>query len=101
MTPAACSGPEPWRRNAFGLGLDSYHGTKCVYHTGSWAGDCGMLWLPEKQFGVAVFANGPGMDPGRMAFDIADICLAHRIAKGGADDGARPGSLAEATTQRR
>jgi CubicO group peptidase (beta-lactamase class C family) len=58
---------------AFGLGLDSFHGMKCVYHTGSWAGDCAMLWLPEKRFGVAVFANAPETNPGRIAFDIANI----------------------------
>jgi CubicO group peptidase (beta-lactamase class C family) len=59
----------------FGLGLGNYHGVRNVYHTGSWACDCGMIWFPDKRFGVAVFANGPGVDPGRMTYDIANIYL--------------------------
>ena len=59
----------------FGLGLDNHLGTKSVYHTGSWAGDCAMAWFPEKRFGVAVFANAPDMNPGRIAYDVANIYL--------------------------
>jgi len=59
----------------FGLGLDNYHGTKNVYHTGSWAGDCAVTWFPEKRFGVAVFANAPDTNPERIAYAVADIYL--------------------------
>jgi len=61
----------------FGLGLDTYRGLKNVYHTGSWAGDCAMTWFPERRLGVAVFANAPGTNPERIAYDIANIYLDH------------------------
>lgn len=59
----------------FGIGLDNHPGMKSIYHTGSWAGDCAMAWFPEKRFGVAVFANAPATNPGRIAYDIAHIYL--------------------------
>jgi CubicO group peptidase (beta-lactamase class C family) len=60
-----------------GLGLNNYHGTKSVYHTGSWAGDCAMAWFPERRFGVAVFANAPETNPERIAYDVANTYLEH------------------------
>jgi len=59
----------------FGLGLDNSPGKKSVYHTGSWAGDCAMVWFPEKRLGVAVFANAPATNPQRIAYDIAKVYL--------------------------
>jgi len=60
----------------FGIGLSEYHGTKRISHTGSWAGYRSIvMFVPEKDFAVAILANAANVNTSSLATKIADICL--------------------------
>ena len=60
----------------FGVGLGQYHGSKKISHTGSWAGYRSIvMFLPERDFAVAILANAANLNTSSLATKIADIYL--------------------------
>ena len=60
----------------FGVGLGQYHGSKKISHTGSWAGYRSIvMFVPEKDFAVAILANAANINTSSLATKIADIYL--------------------------
>jgi CubicO group peptidase (beta-lactamase class C family) len=60
----------------FGIGLSQYHGSKKISHTGSWAGYRSIvMFVPEKDFAVAILANAANVNTSSLATKIADIYL--------------------------
>jgi CubicO group peptidase (beta-lactamase class C family) len=60
----------------FGIGLSQYRGSKKVSHTGSWAGYRSIvMFVPEKDFAVAILANVANINTSSLATKIADIYL--------------------------
>jgi CubicO group peptidase (beta-lactamase class C family) len=60
----------------FGVGLGQYHGAKKISHTGSWAGYRSIvMFVPEKDFAVAILANTANLNTHNLATKIADIYL--------------------------
>lgn len=61
---------------AFGQDISTYKGIKTVAHSG---GDAGyrsyLLRFPEQRYSIVVLSNMGSFAPGRMAYQIADICL--------------------------
>jgi hypothetical protein len=69
---------------AFGLEISNYRGIKTIYHEGGWAGFRSVVVLfPEQKFSVVVLSNmALGVfNPAPYALQIADIYLAHQLAK--------------------
>jgi len=60
----------------FGVGLGEYHGARKISHTGSWAGYRSIvMFVPEKEFAVAILANAANINTSSLATKIADIYL--------------------------
>jgi len=60
----------------FGLGLGEYHGIRRITHGGSWAGYRSfMMWMPERRFGIAIFANTSDVDTYDLAMKITSLYL--------------------------
>ena len=60
----------------FGVGLGHYHGSRKISHTGSWAGYRSVvMFIPEKDFAVAILANVANINTSSLATKIADIYL--------------------------
>jgi len=67
---------------AFGLAMGIYKGLKTVGHGGSDAGyRSNILWFPDQKFGVVVLSNLGSFNPGGLARQIADICLADQLVQ--------------------
>lgn len=72
------------RPTSYGLGLvaGTYRGLPTLEHAG---GDAGyrahFLRFPEQRFAVAVFANFGEVQPGKLAHEVADICLAGLLSE--------------------
>ena len=65
---------------AFGVSHGEYRGQPTVSHSGGWASFATyVLHFPQQHFGVIVLANGGGINPGRAAFNVADIYLANEL----------------------
>jgi CubicO group peptidase (beta-lactamase class C family) len=66
---------------AFGLDIGAYRGLRRVAHSG---GDAGyrsyILWFPDEKFGVTVLSNLGSFNPGRLAYQVADLYLADKLA---------------------
>jgi CubicO group peptidase (beta-lactamase class C family) len=60
----------------FGVGLGQYRGSKKISHTGSWAGYRSIvMFIPEKDFAVAILANVANINTSSLATKIADVYL--------------------------
>ncbi|MGH7568308.1 MAG: serine hydrolase domain-containing protein [Gemmatimonadales bacterium] len=67
-------------RYAFGLTVDAYRGRRIVDHTGSYGGYVAdVLRFPDLRFSVACFCNSSGIQPSRLARQVADIYLAEQL----------------------
>ncbi len=76
-------------RYAFGLTVDQYRGRRIVDHPGSYGGYVAdALRFPELGFSVVCFCNSIGIQPSRLARQVADVYLA-----GQPDPAPRPDSL--------
>ncbi len=67
--------------NAYGFGLTAreWRGSDAIQHSGSDAGfRSHLLMIPEHGFGVAVLCSVP-CGPQRLAFEVADHCLADHL----------------------
>ncbi|WP_158640526.1 serine hydrolase domain-containing protein [Anseongella ginsenosidimutans] len=61
---------------AFGLVAGQYRGLKILDHSGSWASfNTFLLHFPEQGFSVVVLMNYSPANPGRLAYNIADLYL--------------------------
>jgi CubicO group peptidase (beta-lactamase class C family) len=61
---------------AFGIAHGVYRSVPLVNHSGSWAQFVTfVVHFPAQKFGVVVLANTSRVDPGRAAYDLADIFL--------------------------
>lgn len=71
---------------AFGLVAGKYRGLPTLEHAG---GDAGyrahFLRFPGERFAVAVFANFGEIQPGKLAHEVADLCLAGRFLDEGSE----------------
>ncbi len=64
---------------AFGVSHGDYRGQPTVSHSGGWASFATfVLHFPQQHFGVIVLSNG-GVNPGRAAFNLADIYLGNEL----------------------
>ena len=62
---------------AMGLRIGSHRGLRTVSHGGSWVGYLAqMVRFPDQRLTVIVLANQTGVDPTKLAFRAADLCLA-------------------------
>jgi CubicO group peptidase (beta-lactamase class C family) len=60
----------------FGIGLGQYHGSRKISHTGGWAGYRSIvMFIPEKEFAVAILSNAGNLNTTTLATKIADIYL--------------------------
>ena len=60
----------------FGIGLGQYHGSRKISHTGGWAGYRSIvMFIPEKEFAVAILSNPGNLNTTTFATKIADIYL--------------------------
>lgn len=61
---------------AFGQSIGDYKGLKTISHSG---GDAGyrsfLLRFPDQQYSIVVLSNMGSFVPGRLAYQIADVCL--------------------------
>jgi CubicO group peptidase (beta-lactamase class C family) len=65
---------------AFGVSHGEYRGQPTISHSGGWASFATyVLHFPQQRFGVVVFSNGGGINPGRAAFNLADIYLGEAL----------------------
>jgi CubicO group peptidase (beta-lactamase class C family) len=65
---------------ARGLVMGTYKGLKTVDHGGSDAGyRSHILRFPDQRFGVACLCNYGGLNPGALAYQVADIYLAGQL----------------------
>ena len=79
---------------AFGVSHGDYRGQPTISHSGGWASfSTYVLHFPQQHFGVIVFANGAAVNPGRAAFNIADIYLGNALGPA-----PRPNALASGQT---
>lgn len=66
---------------ARGVVVGTYRGLRTVDHSG---GDAGyrshLLRFPDQKFGVACLCNYGGINPGAMAYQVADIYLGSQLA---------------------
>ena len=61
---------------AAGLVIGKYHGVPVVQHGGGTAGYRGFLTrFPDQDLGVAVMCNVAGVNPGALAYEVADLYL--------------------------
>lgn len=71
----------------FGFITGSYRGLETAEHAG---GDAGyrayFLRFPGEQFAVAIFSNFSEVNPGKLAREVADICLAERFKSQGSEN---------------
>lgn len=66
---------------AFGVSHGEYRGLATVGHSGGWASFATYLvHFPQQRFGVIVLANSGTANPGRAAFEVADIYLERELA---------------------
>ena len=66
---------------AFGISHGEYRGQPTVAHSGGWASFATYLvHFPKQKFGVIVLGNSVIANPGRAAFEIADIYLDKDLA---------------------
>ena len=66
---------------AFGLGIGTYRGLQTINHSGSWASfKTFLLRFPEQHLSVVALMNYTPSDAGEVAFKIADIYLATKLA---------------------
>jgi len=66
---------------AFGIQHGEYRGQPIENHSGGWAAfNTYVLHFPRQRFGVVVLANGPGVNAGRAAYDVADIFLESELS---------------------
>jgi CubicO group peptidase (beta-lactamase class C family) len=64
---------------AFGVSHGTYRDVPTVSHSGGWASFATYLvHFPEQRLGVIVLANSGIINPGRAAFNVADIFLTGR-----------------------
>jgi CubicO group peptidase (beta-lactamase class C family) len=64
----------------FGQVTDAYRGRPILHHSGSWRGfRSHLLGFPEDGLAVVVLANVSDAATGRLAREIADICLEDRL----------------------
>lgn len=62
---------------AYGLSIGQYRGQQTASHDGSWAGfRTILLHFPEQRFGIVILGNSSNFNPGRMAYQIANLYLA-------------------------
>jgi CubicO group peptidase (beta-lactamase class C family) len=69
----------------FGWFIDRHRGLRDISHGGGFPGFTSyLLRLPDEKFTVAILANAepgkPTADPGRLAYQLADIYLADKLA---------------------
>ncbi|HEY0744218.1 MAG TPA: serine hydrolase domain-containing protein [Chryseosolibacter sp.] len=61
---------------AFGQSIAEYKGLKTISHSG---GDAGyrsfLLRFPDQRYSIVVLSNMGSFAPGRLAYQIADVCL--------------------------
>ncbi|HJQ27224.1 MAG TPA: serine hydrolase [Blastocatellia bacterium] len=86
MTPGVLADGQPISYG-FGLLVGKYRGLDTVEHAG---GDAGYrayyLRIPSQRWAVAIFANFSEVEPGPLAHQVADLCLAGRFKEDAADD---------------
>ena len=79
LTPGALDNGQPVSYG-FGFITGNYRGLETAEHAG---GDAGyrayFLRFPGERFAVAIFSNLAQLNPGQLAHDVADICLAERF----------------------
>jgi CubicO group peptidase (beta-lactamase class C family) len=74
-------------RYGFGIGTGSVRGRPALLHSGGIHGYLSMLvWLPSERMTVAVLRNsdGPGLDPGMLARELAALALGDPYPDGAA-----------------
>jgi CubicO group peptidase (beta-lactamase class C family) len=65
---------------AFGLGIGKYRGLNTVGHGGADAGYRSFItWFPDQKLGMTVLSNLGSMNPGGMAFQVADVYLMDQL----------------------
>ena len=79
LTPGSLDNGQPVSYG-FGFITGNYRGLETAEHAG---GDAGyrayFLRFPGERFAVAIFSNFSKVNPGQLAHDVADICLAERF----------------------
>ena len=79
LTPGSLDNGQPVSYG-FGFITGNYRGLETAEHAG---GDAGyrayFLRFPEERFAVAIFSNFSEVNPGQLAHEVADICLAERF----------------------
>lgn len=82
---------------AFGLDIGEYRGLKTASHSGGWAAfSTYLLHFPEKRFSVVVLMNHSPANPGKAAYEVADIYLTGELAlrdQAGDEEKPAPGSV--------
>jgi CubicO group peptidase (beta-lactamase class C family) len=85
---------------AFGLAVEEYRGAITVSHGGSWGGYRSMLLrLPDHGLAVVILGNASDLNPGELAYRIADLYLADDLGPASEPEPAAPrrgGSSTEA-----
>jgi CubicO group peptidase (beta-lactamase class C family) len=67
---------------ALGLSLSDYKGVETVSHSGGMMGfRTYLLRFPDERFSVICLCNAGNIDPGAIAYDIADLHLADRFSE--------------------
>ena len=69
----------------YGWGISHFRGSREISHGGGLQGFTSyLLRLPRENFTVAVLVNAapaaPGLDPGRLAHEVAELCLGESLA---------------------
>ena len=65
---------------AYGLGVDEYHGTKRVSHSGGWAGfKTYLLYFPAFRLGIVVLSNWSGMNTSSIAYKTARLVVGNQL----------------------
>ncbi|MEM1125963.1 MAG: serine hydrolase [Bacteroidota bacterium] len=61
----------------YGLSINQYRGQPVASHTGSWAGFRTVLMhFPDQRLGIVILSNASRFNPGRTAYQIANLYLA-------------------------
>lgn len=74
--------PMPGADSTYGFGqvTDSYRGRPILHHSGSWRGfRSHLVRFPEERFAVVVLSNLATFLAGKVARQIADVCLGDRL----------------------
>ncbi len=67
-------------RYAFGLNVDEHRGATAIHHGGSWAGYRSMfVRFPDHGLAVVILGNVNNLNPGQLAYRIADIYIGDRL----------------------